>query len=60
MAKAVAKKAPTKSEIYGNIAEATGLNKKQVSAVFEALSGQIAKSLGKRGAGQFTVCGRGR
>jgi DNA-binding protein HU-beta len=57
MAKA-APKPPTKTEIMTNIAEAAGLTKKEVSAVFEALSGEIAKALGKRGgAGQFTVPG---
>jgi nucleoid DNA-binding protein len=57
MAKAAAKKAPTKSEIFNNISEATGLTKKQVAAVFDALSDQIGKSLGKRGPGMFTIPG---
>jgi nucleoid DNA-binding protein len=57
MAKA-APKPPTKTEIMTNIAEASGLTKKEVAAVFEALSGEIAKALGKRGGpGQFTVPG---
>ena len=30
-------KAPTKSEVYGNIASATGLTKKEIAAVFKAL-----------------------
>ncbi len=47
----------TKSEIIGGIAEATDLTKKQVSAVFEAMAGQIKKSLGKRGVGAYTVPG---
>lgn len=58
MAKAAAvKKAPTKSEVYASISEATGLTKKQVSMVVEALSAEIQKSLGKKGSGQFTIPG---
>jgi DNA-binding protein HU-beta len=52
------KKAPTKSEIYAQIAEDTGLSKKDVGAVFDSLSAQIKKSLGGRnGSGLFTVLG---
>ena len=51
-------KAPTKSEIYTQIAEDTGLTKKDVAAVFESLSGQIKKNLGGRNAvGMFTLPG---
>lgn len=56
MAKA-AKKAPTKTEIAQNIAAATDLTKKQVVAVLEALTEEIRKSLGNRGAGMFTIPG---
>ena len=56
MPKAV-KKPPTKTQIMANIAEATGLNKKDVGAVFEALEAEIKKNLGSRGAGAFTVPG---
>ena len=57
MAKAAAKP-PTKTEIINNIAEAAELSKKQVTAVFEALAGEIQKAIGKRGGpGQFTVPG---
>lgn len=57
MAKA-APKPPTKSEIFANVAEATELTKKQVAAVFDALTEEIQKSLGKRGGpGQFTIPG---
>jgi nucleoid DNA-binding protein len=56
MAKA-AKKAPTKTEILQSIATATDLTKKQVSAVLDALTDEIRKSLGSRGAGAFTVPG---
>ena len=46
MAKSAAtKKAPTKSEIYGAIADKTGLTKKQVSAVFDELAAVIKRSL---------------
>lgn len=57
MAKATAKKPPTKTEIMNAIAEETELNKKQVNAVFESLADQIRKSVGKRGPGQFTIPG---
>lgn len=57
MAKAAAKKAPSKSEILNNIAQATDLPRKQVAAVLEALTEQIRDSLGKRGAGVFAIPG---
>jgi len=47
----------TKSEIVSGIADATGLTKKQVSSVFEAMAGQIKKSLGSRGPGVYAVPG---
>ena len=57
MAKAAAKKAPTKTEIMQSIANATDLSKKQVAAVIEALAAEIKKSLGARGAGVFAIPG---
>ena len=57
MADANAIKPPTKTEIYANVAEATGLTKKQVGDVFEALNDEIAKALGQKGAGTFTMPG---
>jgi nucleoid DNA-binding protein len=57
MAKTANKKAPTKSEVLNNIAEATDLSKKQVSAVFEALANEIKKNLSSRGPGAFTIPG---
>ena len=52
------KKPPTKSEIYAEIVEDTGLTRKDVAAVFESLNGQIKKNLGSRGApGFFTIPG---
>lgn len=56
-AAAAAKKAPSKSEVTNNIAEATGLTKKQVSSVMEALSTEIKKSLGNKGPGVFAIPG---
>jgi len=50
-------KAMTKSEIVSGIADSTGLAKKDVNAVFEAMSGQIKKSLGRSGAGAYTIPG---
>ena len=48
-------KAPTKSQIIGNIAEATQLTRKQVSAVLDALTDEIKKAL--KGPGVFTLPG---
>jgi nucleoid DNA-binding protein len=47
----------SKSEIVAGIAETTGLAKKQVSSVLEAMAGQIQKSLGRSGPGVYTVPG---
>jgi nucleoid DNA-binding protein len=52
-----AEKPMSKTEIVSGIAEATGLTKKQVSSVFEAMTDQIKKSLGRRGPGAYTVPG---
>ena len=53
------KKAPvkpmTKSDIVSGIADKTGLAKKDVNSVFEAMAAQIKKSLGKRGPGAYTI-----
>jgi nucleoid DNA-binding protein len=50
-------KAATKSEIYGAIAEKTGIGKREVSKVFDALSEMIGKELGKKGPGAFVIPG---
>ena len=50
-------KARTKSEVYSMIADQTGLSKKQVGQVFEAMSGIISKDLKKSGPGVFAVPG---
>jgi nucleoid DNA-binding protein len=61
MAKKKAAKAPakpmTKSEVIAGIAESTGLSKKEVNSVFEAMAGQIKKSLGRQGPGAYNVPG---
>ena len=56
MPKAV-KKPPTKTQIMATIAETTGLSKKDVAAVFEALEAEIKKNVGSRGPGSFTIPG---
>src|SRR4051812_28108245 len=48
-------KMASKSEIIGSISESTELTKKQVSAVLEALAGEIKKGL--KGAGMFAIPG---
>lgn len=58
----MAKKAPSpkpagKSEVFANIATTTGLAKKDVAAVFDALTAEIGKSLGKKGPGVFQIPG---
>jgi nucleoid DNA-binding protein len=68
--KAPAKKAPaaapkvkaiseklTKTQIVGALADNTGLTKKQVSAVMDAMNTLIEGSIKKRGAGEFTIPG---
>src|SRR4051794_39613411 len=57
MAAAATAKGPSKGEILTSIADSTQLSRKQVASVFDALSGEIEKSLGKKGAGQFVVPG---
>jgi DNA-binding protein HU-beta len=47
--------APTKSEVLAQISKDTGLAKKQVSDVFESLSGVVKKSL--KSSGLFTLPG---
>jgi nucleoid DNA-binding protein len=56
MAKATSKP-PSKTEIYANIAESTGLSKRDVGAVFDALSDQIKKSVGRSGSKNFAIPG---
>ena len=55
--KKVSVKPMTKSEIVAGIADTTGLAKKDVNSVFEAMATQIKKSLGRSGPGAYTVPG---
>lgn len=52
-----AAKAMTKSEIVSGISESTGVSKKDVNAVFDAMAAQMKKSLAGRGPGAYTVPG---
>ena len=52
-----ADKQRSKSEIFGTIAEQTGLSRKQVSQVFDVMRGMIEKDLSKKGCGVFAVPG---
>ena len=47
----------TKSELFANIAEEAGLTRKQVSAVFESMTNNLKKSIGKNGCGKFILPG---
>jgi nucleoid DNA-binding protein len=51
------KKALTKSAVFQEIATETGIPKKQVIQVFDALSGLIKREIGKKGPGVFTLPG---
>ena len=68
--KAPAKKAPaaapkvkaiseklTKTQIVGALSDSTGLTKKQVSSVMDAMNNLIEGSIKKRGVGEFTIPG---
>ncbi|MDR3233192.1 MAG: HU family DNA-binding protein [Planctomycetaceae bacterium] len=58
MAKAAdAKKPLTKTEIVAKLVETTGAAKKDVVAVIDNLSDLIKISIGKKGAGEFTLPG---
>jgi nucleoid DNA-binding protein len=56
MAKATKGKAPTKSQVYSELAEKGGITRKQVGEVFDALGGLIKKHLKKDG-DTFTIPG---
>ena len=53
----MAAKPLTKSEILTSIAETTGLSRRDVASVFDALSGLIKTNVGKKGPGLFVVPG---
>src|SRR5271166_4068784 len=50
-------KPATKGEVFTKLATKSGLTKKQVSTVFEALTDLIGSELGKKGPGLFVVPG---
>jgi nucleoid DNA-binding protein len=50
-------KSATKGEVYGALSEKTGVSKRDVAKVFEALNELIGRELGKKGPGLFTVPG---
>ncbi|WP_437186653.1 HU family DNA-binding protein [Planctomicrobium sp. SH668] len=47
----------TKTQILSELSERTGIAKKDVAEVMEKLEGLIEESLGKKGAGVFTLPG---
>ena len=57
VAKTETKKPLTKSELIANIVAATELPKKNVTAVFDALTEEIKKSFDKKGAKAFVLPG---
>lgn len=58
MKKPTAIKEPmTKTQLYNEIATQTGLAKRDVQAVFDALASVIERHVRKRGAGTFTLPG---
>ncbi len=54
--KAAPKKAPTKSQVYAELAEKADISRKQVQAMFDALSDLIKRHLKKDG-DTFTIPG---
>ena len=55
--KAVPAKPMTKTELLTQLAEGTGLSKKEVTSVLDGIGTLIGKSLGKRGPGVFNLPG---
>jgi len=53
--KAGAGKAMSKSAVYAELAETSGLTKKQVTQLFEELTNLMKRELGKKGPGVFNV-----
>jgi len=45
----------TKAAIMTELADMTGLTKRQVISVFDALQGLIRRELGRRGPGEFVI-----
>src|SRR5262245_14660687 len=50
-------KATSKSEVLNNRAGATGLSRKEIGAVLEALASDIGKYIGKKGVGVYQIPG---
>lgn len=48
-------KPASKSEVIAELADSTGLSKKQIKDVFDALVKQIEKHLGKKGSGAYVI-----
>ncbi len=57
MSEAPAPKPPTKTELLNNVAAATGLSKKEVTDVMDAIEAEMRKSLAAEGPGSFTLPG---
>src|SRR5262249_19458794 len=57
MAKAPGAKAATKSAMFQSLADATGLTRKQVASVFDALTEYIKNQVGKKGPGVVALAG---
>ncbi len=52
-----ASKPKSKSQVVADIAEKTGLTRKQVTSVFDALGGEVKSAVNKKGVGVFTLPG---
>jgi nucleoid DNA-binding protein len=50
-------KPASKADVYSNLSEKTGLNKKEIASVFTAMGELISKELGKKGPGLFIIPG---
>jgi nucleoid DNA-binding protein len=50
-------RAATKTAIFQQLADATGLSKKQITQVFDELTNLIKRDLGKKGPGVFALPG---
>lgn len=55
--KKASSKPQSKSQTYADLAESTGLSRKQVAAVFDGLTTLVHRELGKKGPGVFTLPG---
>lgn len=55
MATTTTEKRMTKSQIVGELADKTGLTKKDVSSLFDGLRDLAKRELGKKGPGEFVI-----